>query len=85
MEEFKQSLKFPYHDNLGLSIYSCGIHSCPGGHSWGVGMRDHYLFHIFPQGEGPISNVKTTPKLSLLTLLRAYELKLITDLPLPLV
>ena len=63
MEEFKQSLKFPYHDNLGLSIYSCGIHSCPGGYSWGPGMRDHYLFHYILSGEGTYSNVDRSYKL----------------------
>lgn len=54
--EFKQSLKFPYHDNLGLSIYSCGIHSCPGGYTWGPGIRDHYLIHYILSGEGTYSN-----------------------------
>ncbi len=54
--EFKQSLKFPYHDNLGLTVYSCGIHSCHPDYAWGPGIRDHYLIHYILSGKGTYNN-----------------------------
>lgn len=48
----KQSYKQNYTDNVELSIYNCGHESCVPGHTWGPGVRDHYLIHLVVAGRG---------------------------------
>ena len=50
--ESKQSYKQSYTDNVELSIFNCGRESCQPGHTWGPGVRDHYLIHLVVSGKG---------------------------------
>ena len=48
----KQSFKQNYTDNVELSIFNCGHEYCQPGHTWGPGVRDHYLIHLVVAGRG---------------------------------
>lgn len=48
----KQSYKQHYTDNVELSIFNCGHEYCRPGHTWGPGVRDHYLIHLVVAGRG---------------------------------
>ena len=48
----KQSYKQSYTDNVELSIFNCGHEFCRPGHTWGPGVRDHYLIHLVVAGRG---------------------------------
>lgn len=48
----KQSYKQSYTDNVELSIFNCGYEYCEPGHTWGPGVRDHYLIHLVVGGKG---------------------------------
>ena len=48
----KQSYKQSYTDNVELSIFNCGHEYCQPGHTWGPGVRDHYLIHLVVAGKG---------------------------------
>src|SRR5699024_4716891 len=48
----KQSYKQSYTDNVELSIFNCGHEYCQPGHTWGPGIRDHYLIHLVVAGKG---------------------------------
>ena len=48
----KQSYKQNYTDNVELSIFNCGHEFCQPGHTWGPGVRDHYLIHLVVAGRG---------------------------------
>ena len=50
--ETKQSYKQSYTDNVELSIFNCGHEYCQPGHTWGPGVRDHYLIHLVVAGRG---------------------------------
>ena len=50
--ETKQSYKQSYTDNVELSIFNCGHEYCKPGHTWGPGVRDHYLIHLVVSGRG---------------------------------
>ena len=50
--ETKQSYKQNYTDNVELSIFNCGHEYCQPGHTWGPGVRDHYLIHLVVAGRG---------------------------------
>lgn len=63
-EEFKHSIKRPYHDGLGLAVYNCGFQRCAPGHSWGPAVRDHYLIHYITSGSGLYNNGKHVYRLS---------------------
>ncbi len=39
-------------ENAGLSVYSAGYEKCDRNHSWGPGVRDHYLIHFVSSGRG---------------------------------
>lgn len=45
---FKDTLK----ENAGLSVYNTGYEKCDANHSWGPGLRDHYLIHYVSAGSG---------------------------------
>ena len=49
---YKQSFKQNYTDNVELSIFNCGQERCIPGHTWGPGIRDHYLIHLVVAGKG---------------------------------
>ncbi len=49
---YKQSFKQNYTDNIELSVFSCGLEKCAAGHTWGPGIRDHYLVHLVVSGKG---------------------------------
>lgn len=51
-DEFRRSFKVPFHNSLGLAVYSCGVQKCGACHSWGPAVRDHYLIHIVVSGHG---------------------------------
>lgn len=53
-DAFRRSYKGESY-NLGLAVYSCGIQRCPPSHSWGPGIRDHYLIHYIVRGKGRFS------------------------------
>ena len=46
INEMKQSYKQSYTDNVELSIFNCGHEPCLSGHTWGPGVRDHYLIPV---------------------------------------
>ena len=52
IHEMKQSYKQSYTDNVELSIFNCGREQCQPGHTWGPGVRDHYLIHLVVAGKG---------------------------------
>jgi AraC-like DNA-binding protein len=39
-------------DNTDLNVYRCGIEECLPEHSWGPGVRDHYIIHVIISGRG---------------------------------
>ncbi len=39
-------------DNTDLNVYRCGVEACAPGHSWGPGVRDHFLVHVIREGKG---------------------------------
>ncbi len=51
-EVYKQSFKQNYTSNVDLSIFNCGLEKCAPGHTWGPGIRDHYLIHLVLAGKG---------------------------------
>lgn len=51
-ETYKQSFKQNYTDNVELSIFNCGLQCCAPSHTWGPGIRDHYLIHLVVSGHG---------------------------------
>ena len=52
INEMKQSYKQSYTDNVELSIFNCGHEYCQPGHTWGAGVRVHYLIHLVVAGKG---------------------------------
>ena len=55
-EEFRRSFRDPFHNSLGLAVYSCGVQHCAPRHSWGPAVRDHYLIHYILSGRGVFSS-----------------------------
>ena len=51
-EVYKQSFKQNYTNNVDLSVFNCGLERCAPGHTWGPGIRDHYLIHLILAGKG---------------------------------
>lgn len=49
---YRQSYKQKLLDNASLAIFNCGLQSCSPNHSWGPGIRDHYLIHFVISGKG---------------------------------
>lgn len=39
-------------NNRDLNMYICGIEECKSEHSWGPGVRDHFLIHYVVKGKG---------------------------------
>jgi AraC-like DNA-binding protein len=57
---YKQSFKQSYTDNIELSIFNCGLEKCAAGHTWGPGIRDHYLIHLVLAGKGTFQTAGRT-------------------------
>lgn len=55
-EEFRRSFKVPFHNSLGLAVYSCGVQRCASRHSWGPAVRDHFLIHYIMSGCGSFTS-----------------------------
>lgn len=55
-DEFRHSFKLPFHNSLGLAVYSCGVQKCGSGHAWGPAVRDHYLIHYVVAGRGTFTS-----------------------------
>lgn len=51
-QTYKESFRQSYTDLVELSVFNCGKQSCSPGHTWGPGVRDHYLIHLIVQGKG---------------------------------
>lgn len=51
-DEFRRSFRVPFHNSLGLAVYSCGVQKCGPRHAWGPAVRDHYLIHCVISGRG---------------------------------
>lgn len=49
---YKESYKQEIVDNVSLAIFNCGLQSCTPEHSWGPGVRDHFLIHFVVSGKG---------------------------------
>ncbi len=49
---YKHSYKQDLIDNVSLGIFNCGLQSCLPSHTWGPGVRDHYLIHLIVSGRG---------------------------------
>ena len=52
MNTDRHSFKSDQTDALSLSVYNVGYEKCQGLHSWGSGVRDHYLIHHIISGKG---------------------------------
>ena len=39
-------------DNTDLNVYRCGFEECSPNHTWGPGVRDHYIVHVILSGRG---------------------------------
>ncbi len=59
-EVYKQSFKQSYTNNIELSIFNCGLEKCAAGHTWGPGIRDHYLIHLVISGKGTFQSAGRT-------------------------
>jgi len=51
-ETYKQSFWQDSSDHLDLCVFNGGRESCAPGHTWGPGLRDHYLIHLVLRGCG---------------------------------
>ncbi len=60
MDSNRYSFKDTLKENAGLSVYNTGYEQCPGNHSWGPALRDHYLIHFVESGHGIFMYNKTT-------------------------
>lgn len=49
---YRHSYKQELSDNVSLAIFNCGLQSCAPSHSWGPGVRDHFLIHMVLSGKG---------------------------------
>ena len=57
-EKFKRSFRTPFQNSLGLAVYRSGLQRCAPDHSWGPGVRDHYLIHYILSGKGTFDSGK---------------------------
>lgn len=49
---WKKQFKTDRREAGGLYVVNSGSQSCPPSHSWGFGIRDHYLIHLITSGKG---------------------------------
>lgn len=63
-EKFKRSFRTPFQNSLGLAVYRSGLQRCAPDHSWGPGIRDHYLIHYIISGKGTFHSGKRKYALS---------------------
>lgn len=47
-----QHISFDRFDHTDLNMYQCGTEDCIKNHSWGPGLRDHFLIHYVLSGKG---------------------------------
>lgn len=57
-DKFKRSFRTPFQNSLGLAVYRSGLQRCAPDHSWGPGIRDHYLIHYILSGKGRFDSGK---------------------------
>ncbi|NMA65215.1 MAG: AraC family transcriptional regulator [Clostridiaceae bacterium] len=50
-------------DYTDLNVYRCGFEECSPWHSWGPGVRDHFIIHIVHKGQGSFTSNGKTYKL----------------------
>ncbi|NLW77827.1 MAG: AraC family transcriptional regulator [Ruminococcaceae bacterium] len=55
MKEPLMSAIPPAPHAAGLDIHHCGLEQCLAGHSWGPGIRDHFLLHFVLSGAGYVT------------------------------
>ena len=49
---FKHSYKTKTRESLPIAIYNAGVQQCEPSHTWGPGLRDHFLVHHVISGRG---------------------------------
>ncbi len=52
--DYKHSYKIPTPAPLPLVVFNVGFQKCAPNHSWGPGVRDHYLLHYVVSGHGQL-------------------------------
>ncbi|MDR0928774.1 MAG: AraC family transcriptional regulator [Oscillospiraceae bacterium] len=52
---YKHSYKVAERPLASLSVYNAGMQHCAAGHSWGPGIRDHFLIHLVVEGAGSLT------------------------------
>lgn len=50
--QYKYSYKYPQRTLGALTVCNTGVQRCESNHSWGPGVRDHYLIHYVISGKG---------------------------------
>ncbi|MCR5641705.1 MAG: AraC family transcriptional regulator [Lachnospiraceae bacterium] len=51
-DSYKNSYKTTRRELVSLQVYNVGIEKCSASHTWGPGVRDHYLIHVIIRGKG---------------------------------
>ncbi len=54
---------FHRYNHTDLNVYRCGIEECKPNHTWGPGIRDHFIVHYIRKGTGFFSSRETTYRL----------------------
>lgn len=60
---YRHSYKQELSDNVSLAVFNCGLQSCAPNHSWGPGVRDHFLIHLVLSGKGKFTCMGKTYEL----------------------
>ncbi|NLW12725.1 MAG: AraC family transcriptional regulator [Clostridiaceae bacterium] len=49
---------FGQHDLTDITVIKCGTEDCLPGHSWGPGIRSHFVLHLITAGQGMLKTGK---------------------------